>query len=483
MAEPVAGTVLGGARMTDRILVPFAGPGAGVGGLTWGQRKVWTLMQQAGTSMSMGGAVPVTDGRTVRDLAAELRFFLSRYASMRARIRTGADGALIQEVSGSGQAELGILDVPDDGDPDRAAKALADQWEATPFDHAEEWPIRMAAVRSRGVVTHAVVAISHVATDGGGIAVMLRELGERDPVTGEPAKPASALGPLELAAQQRTPSVRRQNDFSLRHWERLLRTAGPRRFGPPVDRGEPRYLRGAFESRALQLASKAVAARLGVSTGSVLLAGYAVAVARLTGITPALVQVVVGNRFRPGLADVSHPLSVNGLFLVEVADASFDEVVDRTQRASALCSKYAYYDPAELEQLRARIGRERGAEVELSCLFNDRRIGVGVEPPAPAPSRQELEAARAGSELRWGEPFPRYQDTLMIQVGTAADTVELEIHVDTHHVSVDEVRALMLDLEALVLAAASDPGLPTGVRPTPAESAVSAAAGSAVSPG
>jgi hypothetical protein len=459
MADVVTGTVLGGAQMTDRIVVPFEGPGAGVGGLTWGQRKVWTLMQQAGTSMSMGGAVPVADGRTVGDLAAELRFFMCRYASMRTRIRTGADGPT-QEVSGSGLAWLGILDTADDADPDAdpdtVARHLADRWEATPFDHAEEWPIRMAAVRSRGLLTHVVVMISHVATDGSGIAVMLRELGERDPVTGDVGR-APAMGPLELAAVQRTPSARRQSEVSLRHWERLLRSAGHRRFGPRVDRGEPRYRRAVFASRALHLASRTVAARTGNSTTSVLLAAYATAVARLTGISPALIQVVVSNRFRPGLADVSHPLSVNGLFMVDVADASFDETVDRTRRALALCSKHAYYDPAQLEELRARIAEERGGEaVELSCLFNDRRQDVGVEPPgAAAPTRQELEAAQAESALRWGEPFPRYLDTLMIQVGSAPDAVELEIHVDTHHVSVDEVVSLMLDLEALVVGAAS----------------------------
>jgi len=468
MAESVSRTVLGGAQMTDRVVVPFEGPGSGVGELTWGQRKVWTLMQQAGTSMSMGGAVPVTDGRTVLDLASELRFFMCRYASMRALIRTGADGELIQEVAASGQAVLGIVDVADDGDPDLVAQGLAEQWEATPFDHAEEWPIRMAAVRSRGVATHVVVTISHVATDGGGIAVMLGELAERDPATGEPKNPVSALGPLELAVLQRTPSAQRRSEVSLRHWERLLRSAGPRRFGPYLDRGEPRYRRAVFESRALHLASKLVAARVDGSASSVLLAGYAVAVARLTGITPVLIQVVVSNRFRPGLADVSHPLSVNGLFMVEVGDAAFDEVVDRTQRASALCSKHAYYDPAQLEELRARIDRERGEVVELTCVFNDRRLGIGVEPPGSVqPSRHELERARAESVLRWGAPFPRYFDKLMVQIGSSLDTVELEIQVDTHHVSVDEVQAFALDLEALVVAAAFDPELPTEVRSVP----------------
>jgi hypothetical protein len=447
--------------------VPFEGPGAGVGELTWGQRKIWALMQDGESSMGMGGPVPVADGRTVQDLAAELGFFMSRYASLRALIRKEAGGGFVQEVAGSGEAVLGVVDAPDDADPDLVARGVAERWEATPFDHAAEWPIRMAAVRHRGAVTHVVVTISHVATDGGGIAVMLGELAERDPVSGEPKNPASAVGPLELSAQQRTPSAQRQSEVSLRHWERLLRAAGARRFGPAVDRGEPRYWMGFFESRALHLASKAVAARTGATTSSVLLAGYAVAVARFTGISPALIQVVVGNRFRPGLADVSHPLSVNGLFLADVADASFDEVVARTQRASALCSKHAYYDPARLAELQARVNRERGEVVELTCLFNDRRGDVGVEAPGPGPTRPELEAAREASTLRWGKPFPRYVDVLMIQVGTVRDTIELEIQVDRHHLSADEVRMLMLDLESLLVEAVFDPDLPTGVRSAP----------------
>ena len=470
MAEAVAETILGGAEMTDRIIVPFDGPGGGVGELTWGQRKVWTLMQEAGTSMSIGGAVPVTDGRTVEKLAAELRFFMCRYASMRARIWQGDDGMPVQEVSGAGQAALGIIDVADDADPDLAAQGLADRWRSTAFDHAEEWPIRMAAVRHRGAATHVVVMISHVATDGGGIAVMLGELGERDPLTGEPKNPAAAMGPLELSAQQRTSAGRRQSDASLRHWERLLRAAEPRRFGPRVDRGEPRYRMADFESRAVHLASKIVAARVGASTSSVALAAYAVAVARLTGINPALLQVVVGNRFRPGLADVSHPLSVSGLFMVDVADTSFDEVVDRTQRALTSCSKHAYYDPDQLDELRARVDRERGEPVDLTCVFNERRLDVGIEPAGSVPRREELEeleAALADTSLSWGKPFPRFAEKLMVQVGTASDTFELLVQVDTHYVSVEEAEAVVMDLESLMVKAASDPNLPTEVKPMP----------------
>jgi hypothetical protein len=186
-----------------------------------------------------------------------------------------------------------------------------------------------------------------------------------------------------------------------------------------------------------------------------------VVVARLTGINPVLIQVVVGNRFRPGLADVSHPLSVSGLLMVDVADGSFDEVVDRMQRAMTSCSKYGYYDPAQLDEVRARVDRERGEPVDISCVFNERRLDIGIEQPGPVPSRRELEAASADTVLRWGKPFPRFVEKLMIQAGDAPDGVELLIQVDTHYVSVDEVEALALDLESLVVEAALDPGLPS----------------------
>ena len=139
--------------------------------------------------------------------------------------------------------------------------------------------------------------------------------------------------------------------------------------------------------------------------------------------------------------------------MADVVNVSFDEAVDRTQRASALCSKYAYYDPRQLEELRARVNEERGEAIELSCLFNDRRLGADTDAFTPAPSRQALEVAQSESTFRWGEPFATYLDKLMVQVSATSDAVELEVQVDTHHVSADEVPSLMLELESLLVAA------------------------------
>ena len=46
-----------------------------------------------------------------------------------------------------------------------------------------------------------------------------------------------------------------------------------------------------------------------------------------------------------------------------------------------------------------------------------------------------------------------------------ADAVEVLTQLDTHYVSMEEAEALVLDMESLVVKAACDPDLPTGVRP------------------
>lgn len=205
--------------MADQILIPFHGTGSGAGELTWGQRQIWKAMLETNTSQSMVAVAPLPPGRTAADLAAELEFYMCRYESMRTRLRFDPSGHVTQVVSDSGEIALHIVDTGGD-DPARVARELADRWEKTLFDYVDEWPIRMAAIRHRGVDTHVVVTVCHLACDGMGAEVMLAELAElaeRDPATGRAAAPVTAMTPRELAAQQQTPAARRQSDISLRH--------------------------------------------------------------------------------------------------------------------------------------------------------------------------------------------------------------------------------------------------------------------------
>src|SRR5689334_25321177 len=106
--------------MADRILVRFHGEGAGIGELTWGQRSVWRAMQETNTSQSMGAVAPLPPGKTAADLAAELEFYLSRYESMRTRLRFDDEGRVTQVVFASGEIALHIVDTGG-ADPVRVA--------------------------------------------------------------------------------------------------------------------------------------------------------------------------------------------------------------------------------------------------------------------------------------------------------------------------------------------------------------------------
>ncbi|WP_432824640.1 condensation domain-containing protein [Dactylosporangium sp. CA-092794] len=433
--------------MSERIIVPFEGPGAGSGPLAWGQRQVWAAMVESDSSMSMGGVVEVTDRRTTGDFAAELRFFMSRYAAMRTLLRFADDGTVTQEVYGSGETALEVVDADGGPDPAAVAEALADEWRQRKFDYEQEWPLRMGVVRRGGAVTHVVVLICHIAADLGGIAVMMRELAGRDPRTGEPAGPYTADQPLDLARRQLEPASARQTAAAVRYWEAHLRTIPASMFGDPVDRGDPIFCRLRWQSRAMHLASDALCARLGADPAWVLLAAFAAGFERVRpGHGPFVAIGIISNRFRPGLRDVVSPITQDGLCVLDVAGVSAAEAVARARTASMSASKYAYYDPAARADLTERMIRERAEHLDLTCLYNDRR---GPRPPAPG----DPGPAPAETRVLAEEPLTFLGPKLMVTVEDVPDVVRMTVDVDTRSLSLPDLRTLLHEMEDFVVGA------------------------------
>lgn len=447
---PVLGTTT-----TDR-LVPFAGPGEGTGPLTWGQQAIWEVMRIADSSRAMGAVVPLTDGKDADDLASELAFFMSRYESMRTRLRLAPDGAVTQVVDGAGEAVLKVVEVADAEDPLAVAQELSAGWQATKFDYEREWPMRMAAVRHRGVWTHVVVCLSHLAADGVGVGVMMREMAERDRATNQARSAATSMSPLELAARQAEPAARRLSEVSLRYWEQTLRQIAPVRFAaePDAGRPEPRYRQAVFRSEALRMAARVVGARTGGPLTPVILGAYLVMLARVSGVDPVVVQGIVANRFRPGLSEATHPLCQNGILVVEVGDAPLDEVVDRAQRASLRASKNAYFNPDDHAEMLARVDRERGVHVDIACLFNARDQSGGPLDPDPLPTEAEVLAARERSVLSWGPPMDVFPEKAMLNFEDSFGAAELLLEADTHYVPAERMVELLRGMEEVVVEAA-----------------------------
>src|SRR5688572_22962176 len=107
--------------MAERILVPFTGEGSGVDVLTWGQEHIWGSMLETGSSLAMSAIRPLNDGATVDEFVSELRFYMSRFQTMRTRLRNVANGRTLQVVSDSGEVALDIVDAGPDADAAKVA--------------------------------------------------------------------------------------------------------------------------------------------------------------------------------------------------------------------------------------------------------------------------------------------------------------------------------------------------------------------------
>jgi hypothetical protein len=417
--------------------VPFEGDGSGSGELSWGQLEMWQTMCRHRSSLGIGGVLPLESGTTVEDVGDMVRFMMSRHQSLRTRLRFDAGEAPRQVVSSAGEIPLEIVDT--DEEPAGFAAALWTRYHDVVFDYVHEWPMRAAVVRHGGRPTHAVFVCTHLATDGFGLNVLRAELSTMVTVA-----PVTATQPLEQARWQRSPAGRRQSDAALGYWETVLRTIPAGRFRGSDRRYEPRFQEVNFSSPAAHLASLAIAARTATNTSPVLLAAFAVALATVTGVNPVVTQVVVSNRFRPGLP---------GLCVIDVADVPFDEAVVRGWRASLRANKNAYFDPAGKQALIERVERERGEPVDLSCFYNDRRVRHREEPNGHIPGAPEISAARGRTTLRWVRPIDGSSERFFFQVNDVPGTVDVRLSVDTRYVSPADTEAILHSMESVLVSA------------------------------
>lgn len=455
---------------TEVIMVRFAGEGAGEAGLTWGQQHIWGAIQALGETMNMCAVRELPPGSGIAEFREELAFYLGRFQAMRTRLRPVPGGLPTQVVVASGEAPLEVVDIAGDADAAAVAAAVLAREEGRAFDYEAEFPIRMTLIRQDGGLTHLVTTLSHFATDGAGGFAMYRDFVDRG-VPGGRASVPPATQPLDLAAQQDSAAGKRQSEMSLRYWEDRLRSIPARRFREPVDHGGSRYWKLAVDSPSMFLAVRALAGRVGTDISVALLAVYAVALARVTGNNPTVAQMLVSNRFRPGLADMVSNISQTGLFVVDVADITVEEAVRRTGRASTRTYKHAYFDLALWRDLIARVSRERGEEVELGNYYNDRPSQYQSGDPGELPTPAEIEAARAAAAPPVWTELAHFNEHLMVTIDDLPDTIALLVHADTHYVPKEEMAALAGEMEALAVAAAADPGTPTGVPAEPAPEA------------
>jgi hypothetical protein len=460
----------------SELRVKFRGEGAGAGELTWGQLGIWRTCQRTGRNMNIIVKTPLPDGAPLAETVGLLRFLVSRHPALRTRLRF-ADGPSgererypRQVIAGSGEVPLQVADIDDGDDPAVVAEEqLASPYWLTWFDYENEFPIRMGVVRRSGTIVYIVMGFSHVFVDGNGLGILLDDLEHLDRSTGEAGEataPPKGLNPLELARLQGSSAGRRQSERAIKYWAAQLGQLNAWRHGETLCPREPRFAELVVCSPAMELGIRAVAARTGIDSASVLLAAYSMGVARVFGRNPSVVQISVSNRFRPGLADMVSQIAQHAICVVDTADATFDEVLVKAQKAARSAAFYGYYDPVECARLLDETDTSRGEPLDISWSLNDRRT---MFQPKNGDMPVEVDMAHAVplTKLYWDRKQPTFDGTLFLQVDS--DPVEahrrplaeglpavfMEVWTDTHLFALDEVEAFVREMEAVLVKAAA----------------------------
>lgn len=453
--------------MVDRILVPFEGAGSGVEDLTWGQIGLWQSTLDDGRSRTTGGSAPLPRGTTVDSLVEMLGYLVGRHQALRTRLVFDSDGNARQSCSTSGEVPLEIYDA-DGRDPAELAAEIEERYESTNFDYEHEWPVRMAGIRVGDEIVHMVATYHHIVIDADGMKALLADVFASERKLGPP----TGISPLEQARQQRTPAARRQSDAAMRHLERVFRTMSISRFGDPRKDGGPDCRQLRYRSPATLLAVRATSAALGANTSAILLATFAVGLARFTGRrrlsrpvepSPVFAWLLVNNRFRTGFADSVSALVQMSPFLIDVTDTTLADTVTRAQGGAMSAYKNAYYDPYQQDETIARLVAERGGSIDRSCYYNDRRLAERDFTDEPIAGSSDITAALSRSELTWPNEPAMPQQKMYCHVDDTPTAIDFTISSDLRYFTEDEMVAVARGIEAVAVEMALDPTAPTGV--------------------
>ena len=474
----------------------FSAGRAGSGPATWGQHAIWDVVRNLGTdaaryNVSAGGAVD--PGLPVARIVEGLSELSVLHDSLRTTLHADGSGGLVQRVHESGEGVIAVRRCEPEAVADEAAALLA-ELAAQPFDFEHEWPARFGVIESGGLVRHMVFALSHTAVDAWGLRHLVEDMstltyGGTNARGLRELRP-ERLQPLEEAQYQASERGQRQDAAARRHWrsklglgpQRLFKAAGGA--GLPVagsslartDAGDADVVSAGaplmwpnaqLDSPALGLALRKLVAAYAVSSSSILLAAAAAMTARLSGSEDAVFQVVVNNRFLPGLGGAVSTVAQEGIFHLPQATGEFPDLLRRAFGSSLSTYRNAYYHKASLEQDIAQLREEAGSVCDLTCFVNDIRGLMRMEGETTTKSGAVgggvidsalIEKARSQTALRWPIEFePRRNVSFALDVidgHDGSDSAGLSMTADSALIPKPQMERFLYGIEDIVIAEA-----------------------------
>ncbi|WP_433206935.1 condensation domain-containing protein [Dactylosporangium sp. CS-047395] len=425
--------------------IAFAEGRSAAGPATWGQSAIWDVVRRLGDDAArynVSGGLPLDPPLPLDELAGLVRALLLRHDSLRTTLRWDGD-RLDQVVHAAGAIDLHVRAADD---VTAAAYAFYHELQAIPFDAERELPVRAGVVTAGGRAGYLILSLSHTASDGWGLRNLLADAAAL--AAGRPLSTDERTQPLEEAEYQASDKGRRRDAAARRAWlDKLGRGPAsqfPDRAGRPPAAAFPNAV---LNSPALALALARVAAGLEVNQGAVLLAAAAGAAARLGSAPEALFQVVVNNRFLPGMAGAVNTIAQEGLLLLPDPAEDFPGLVRRTFGAALSAQRHAYYDKLALTRDLAGLV----APADHSCFVNDTRGLIPIEGYGQAPDGPLTEAL-ARTTLSWPvEHAPRRNTTFALDAQDAPGSLELAMTADAAVLPRPDMERMLYGIEDLVV--------------------------------
>jgi hypothetical protein len=400
--------------------IVFTGERARSAPLTWGQRHV---LRTVDTTPQVA-VVPVPDIPVPRAADALTRL-VCRHEALRTRL-TGTDE---QRVFDAGTVAVELVRCGP-GESMSAAEQARERL-AGPFDHAVDWPLRVALIAVGDAVRHAVLVCSPLAVDHEGMELVARDL-TLLVHGGLPLR--SATQPVDDARLQRSEQGARLTGRAIRFWsEELGRLAVPR--AEPARPGE--RCAATLRSAAMVTAAHAIAGRHGVSASTVYLAATAGLLGALTGGRVTGLRTVVGNRFYPDRRDVVAAIAQDGVLALDVAVPTFGDLIQLAWRATMRSHRFARYDPDLLA--------DTVPTTPFAC-FDDTRLARRDVPALPGEAALRTSAER--SSVTWSQTPDRNAFAVLV------DGAGVTVRADTAVVARADLECWLRALEGLLLSAA-----------------------------
>ncbi|NML50665.1 condensation protein [Streptomyces sp. R302] len=401
-----ASPAVDGVTEARTVTVAYAGGGARRGPVTMGQTNmIRCILRDEPASINIHDVWPVPDGTGMDRALGALAELAVRHEALRTTFphEAGDDSSRLavpaeQVVAAAGEFTVTVLDhdeLPED--TDAYAEAVARAARDTRFRLDLDFPLRLRILARAGRPVRVALAASHAVADGSALGVL------RDDwlalLAGEPLPPVTALTPLDLAAEERSPAGRRKSAACLAHWERILRTGPQAMFAEDGATGAETdtpglTLRSARGARALAAAAR----RTGALPGTVLLTAWCLLTAHRAGQSVCVAAVPTANRFQPKLARSVSTLSQDALLALDVRAPSFDALLAKAWGAAMNAYRHSRFDALDLWELIGRVTTERGSRFTRDAVFNDISALPSTLAGAAAPDGDAPEL-----ELAWGD--------------------------------------------------------------------------------